>query len=114
MQMTWALGMGPCFLQYGQHGKITWKPYSNTSSQSELFPIRQALISKLDREALTPCLLPARFTLTQVQKVYEAVEGQQLDKRNLQRSILAWGWIRETGALERGNRRPARLYELAK
>ena len=34
-------------------------------------------------------LLPPRFTLTQIQKVYEAVEGQPLDKRNFRRSILA-------------------------
>ncbi|WP_204508366.1 NUDIX hydrolase [Aestuariivirga litoralis] len=74
---------------------------------------RGALAGKLDREPLVLALLPARFTLTQIQKVYEAVEGQPLDKRNFRRAILAKGWIRETGAMERGSRRPAMLYERA-
>ncbi len=75
---------------------------------------RQALTVKLDREPLVFAMLPSRFTLTQIQKVYEAVEGQPLDKRNFRRSILARGWIGETGELERGNRRPAMLYERTK
>jgi hypothetical protein len=41
----------------------------------------------------------------------EAVEGQPLDKRNFRRSILARGWISETGEMERGRQRPAMLYE---
>lgn len=72
---------------------------------------RQALIARLDREPLALALLPPRFTLTQLQKVYEAIEGHPLDKRNFRRSILAKNWIRETGDMERGNRRPAMLYE---
>lgn len=72
---------------------------------------RQALIARLDREPLVFALLPARFTLTQVQRVYEAVEGQPLDKRNFRRSFLSRGWVEETGDLERGRQRPAMLYE---
>jgi 8-oxo-dGTP diphosphatase len=74
---------------------------------------RRALTERIAREPLAFALLPPRFTLTQIQKVYEAVEGQSLDKRNFRRSILAKGWIAETGELERGNRRPAMLYERA-
>lgn len=72
---------------------------------------RQALIARLEREPLVFALLPARFTLTQIQKVYEAVEGQPLDKRNFRRSILAKGWLQENGVLERGRQRPAMLYQ---
>jgi 8-oxo-dGTP diphosphatase len=72
---------------------------------------RRALAEKIDRKPLAFALLPCRFTLTQVQKVYEAVEGAPLDKRNFRRFILAKEWISETGDLERGNRRPAMLYE---
>lgn len=74
---------------------------------------RRALLGKLDREPLALALLPVRFTLTQIQKVYEAVEGQPLDKRNFRRSILAREWLKETGEMERGSRRPAMLYEKA-
>lgn len=74
---------------------------------------RAALIAKLEREPLALTLLPSRFTLTQLQKVHEAIGGEPLDKRNFRRAILAKGWIRETGELERGNRRPAMLYDRA-
>jgi 8-oxo-dGTP diphosphatase len=72
---------------------------------------RQALTRRLDQEPLALALLAERFTLTQVQKVYEAILGTPLDKRNFRRSILAKGWITETGELERGRQRPAMLYQ---
>lgn len=72
---------------------------------------RRALIARLNREPLALALLPPSFTLTQIQKVYEAIEGQPLDKRNFRRAILARNWIRETGNMERGRQRPAMLYE---
>lgn len=74
---------------------------------------RRALIARLEREPLALALLPPRFTLTQLQKVHEAVEGIALDKRNFRRSILAKGWVRETGDMERGRQRPAMLYTAA-
>jgi 8-oxo-dGTP diphosphatase len=72
---------------------------------------RQTLAERIDREPLALALLPDRFTLTQIQKVYEAIVGSPLDKRNFRRSILARGWIAETGDMERGRQRPAMLYE---
>lgn len=72
---------------------------------------RQALVARLDQEPLALALLPARFTLTTLQRVYEAIEGRDLDKRNFRRSILARDWIRETGEMERGRQRPAMMYE---
>lgn len=71
---------------------------------------RHALLRKLHNEPIALALLPRQFTLTQVQKVYEAVEGAPLDKRNFRRAILAREWIEETGQTERGRRRPAMLY----
>ncbi len=53
---------------------------------------------------------PEHFTLTQIQKVYEAILGTPIDKRNFRRSILSKGWIAETGVLERGRQRPAMTY----
>lgn len=68
-------------------------------------------LRKLLRE--TPAafaLLPPRFTLGQLQGVYEAVEGRAIDKRNFRHDIARKGWIRETGEYVRGRRRPAMLY----
>ena len=57
-------------------------------------------------------LLPAAFTLTQLQRTYERVLDEEFDKRNFRRKILDAGVVRETGDLTKeGTRRPARLYQ---
>lgn len=55
-------------------------------------------------------LLPERFTLTQLQVLYETVLGRPLDKRNFRRKVLALGLLLETDARSTGPGRPARLY----
>ncbi len=56
-------------------------------------------------------LVPDEFTLSQVQSVYEAILGEDLDVRNFRRDLHAAGVIEPTGG-ERaeGPGRPARLY----
>jgi 8-oxo-dGTP diphosphatase len=59
-------------------------------------------------------LVPPCFTLTQLQRVYEQVLGEELDKRNFRRKVLDAGVVIETGAVtQQGTRRPARLYRFA-
>jgi 8-oxo-dGTP diphosphatase len=59
-------------------------------------------------------LLPPRFTLTQLQRVYELVLGEKLDKRNFRRKILDGGVVVDTGdSTQKGTRRPARLYRFS-
>lgn len=56
-------------------------------------------------------LLPSTFTLTQLQKAYEAVLGHELDKRNFRKKFLSLGLIEETDQMfQEGAHRPARLY----
>ena len=56
-------------------------------------------------------LLPARFSLTQLQRLYEIVLGKPLDKRNFRKKILAMDLLVETDEVEQGVRhRAARLY----
>ena len=56
-------------------------------------------------------LLPPRFSLTQLQRLYEIVLGTALDKRNFRKKILAMDLIVPTDELEQGVRhRAARLY----
>jgi 8-oxo-dGTP diphosphatase len=57
-------------------------------------------------------LLPPLFTLTQLQRLYEIVLGQELDKRNFRKKFLSLGMIRPTDdTLTGGRHRPAQLYE---
>jgi 8-oxo-dGTP diphosphatase len=56
-------------------------------------------------------LLPPRFSLTQLQRVYEIILRTELDKRNFRKKLLAMDLLVETDEVEQGvRRRPARLY----
>ena len=56
-------------------------------------------------------LLPAKFTLGQLQHLYEVILEEPLDKRNFRKKILAMDLLVETDELEQGVRhRAARLY----
>ncbi|HMN28620.1 MAG TPA: NUDIX domain-containing protein [Caldilineaceae bacterium] len=70
----------------------------------------QRLRWKLEWTALGFLLLPAEFTLSELQKVYETVLNEPLDKRNFRRKMLAADVLEETGNLRAGDHRPAKLY----
>jgi 8-oxo-dGTP diphosphatase len=56
-------------------------------------------------------LLPPKFTLSQLQHLYEAVLGTELDKRNFRKKVLSFGLLvplKETQML--GRHRPAQLF----
>jgi 8-oxo-dGTP diphosphatase len=72
---------------------------------------RQRLEWKLAYTNVVWSLLPHRFALTELQKVYEAVLGRKLDKRNFRKKILALGLVEPVGETAmRGAHRPAMLY----
>ncbi len=56
-------------------------------------------------------LLPARFTLTQMQEVYEILLGRPYDKRNFRKWVLGTGSLAATDQEQRGQHRPALLYK---
>lgn len=56
-------------------------------------------------------LLPKKFTLSELQRVYEIILQKPVDKRNFRKRILAQGQIRELNETRTdGAHRPARLY----
>jgi 8-oxo-dGTP diphosphatase len=60
-------------------------------------------------------LLPSKFTLTQLQKLYEIVLGRVLDKRNFRKKIQGMGILEELDEVEKGvAHRAARLYRFNK
>jgi 8-oxo-dGTP diphosphatase len=65
---------------------------------------------KLEYTALAFELLPAEFTLTELQEAYEHVLNEQLDKRNFRRKVLDADILESTGRCREGEHRPARLY----
>jgi 8-oxo-dGTP diphosphatase len=74
----------------------------------------ERLRNKLEYTTVGFQLLPDRFTLTQLQRVYEAILGRALDKRNFRRKMELLDiltpleeWARE------GASRPAQLYRFS-
>lgn len=61
-------------------------------------------------------LLPERFTLTQLQQLYETVLGveESLNKRNFRKRIQDMGILQEVGIQEGVAHRPAKLYSFDK
>jgi 8-oxo-dGTP diphosphatase len=56
-------------------------------------------------------LLPAKFTLSQLQRLYEVVLERELDKRNFRKKILGMGLLVETSEIQKDvAHRAARLY----
>jgi 8-oxo-dGTP diphosphatase len=56
-------------------------------------------------------LLPAKFTLGQLQSLYEAILGAPLDKRNFRKKILATGILERLDERTQGaSHRPAQFY----
>lgn len=72
---------------------------------------QQRLSAKVEYSTIALQFMPERFTLGELQRVYEILVGAPLDKRNFRKRMLAWDCIADTGTVRRdGNHRPARLY----
>lgn len=73
---------------------------------------RQRLVAKLDYSTIAFQFLPPQFTLSDVQDIYEIIQGQPMDKRNFRKWVLALDDLEETGNYRTGHHRPAMLYRL--
>lgn len=70
------------------------------------------LKGKLRYEPIGFELLPSKFTLFQLQKLYETVLGHALDKRNFRKKILKMGLLQELPEVQRDvPHRAARFYQ---
>lgn len=67
---------------------------------------------KARREPVGFELLPPKFTLTELQQLYECLLETKLEKRNFRKKILAMDFLRELSEIQEGvAHRPARFYE---
>ncbi len=70
--------------------------------------------AKLDYTNIAYGLVPAQFTLRELQTTYEAILGRSLDRRNFRKRMLSTGLIEATEEHRReGAHRPALLYRFA-
>jgi len=58
-------------------------------------------------------LLPEKFSLRQLQELYEAILGVELDRRNFRKKISLKDWLQDVGEIEEDvPHRPGKLYKL--
>jgi len=99
----------------GKYAAVAWHPATRLPrlAYDHAAAVRLAvtrLRAKLQYTNLVYTLLPRTFTLRELQGLYEAILGRQLDRRNFRRRVLSLGLLRPLGRLRRGAHRPAALY----
>lgn len=62
---------------------------------------RRQIRSKMRTEPIGFQLLPNLFTLTQLQRLYEAVNDEEIDKRNFRKRIKEMTFIEKTGLIDK-------------
>lgn len=70
----------------------------------------ERLRNKLEYTTVGFQLLPEKFTLTELQEVYGAILGKNLDKRNFRRKMSVLKILKPLPEYRRGGQRPAQLY----
>src|ERR1700757_4397334 len=70
----------------------------------------ERLRNKLEYTTVGFQLLPEKFSLSELQEVYEAILGKKLDKRNFRRKLALLKILKPTREYRSDGRRPARLY----
>jgi 8-oxo-dGTP diphosphatase len=73
----------------------------------------ERLRNKLEYTTVGFELLPEKFTLSELQAVYEAILGCALDKRNFRRKIALLGILKPLQERKRTGRKPAQLFRFA-
>ncbi len=73
----------------------------------------ERLRNKLEYTTVGFQLLPQKFTLSELQAVYEAILGRRLDKRNFRRKLSLLGILKPLREWRRTGRKPAQLFSFA-
>jgi 8-oxo-dGTP diphosphatase len=75
----------------------------------------QRLRAKASYSNIVYGLMPEQFRLSELQRMYEIIINDKLDKRNFRKRMLSTGLLQETGKKDSaGAHRPAMLYQFKK
>ena len=73
---------------------------------------RKLMQQKASVEPIGFNLLPKLFTLSQLQSLYEAIYGENIDKRNFRKRIAEMDYIEKTDKIDKtSSKRGAALYK---
>ena len=98
--------------------ELHWHPVTQLTTMA--FDHRQILDTCLKRlqqkvleEPVVFNLLPEKFSLRELQDVYEAILGTELDRRNFRKRISLKNWVQDLNEMESNvPHRPGKLYKL--
>jgi ADP-ribose pyrophosphatase YjhB (NUDIX family) len=102
-----------------QHG-VEWVniedlPQMYSDHNEMVSQARKQMSRKMKTEPVGFELLPDLFTLTQLQRLYEAVYGEEIDKRNFRKRIKDMEFIEQTELIDKkSSKRGAHLYRFNK
>ncbi len=95
---------------------VRWMPVSEVKDlafdhMEILSSALEALRTKLLHEPVGFELLPTKFTLSQLQRLYEIILGEELDKRNFRKKVSRMEYLVPLDEKQKGvPHKPARLY----
>jgi len=102
------------------YGPFNWFPVSTLPKlaydHEEMIDLSvERLRAKLTYTNIMYCLLPNEFTLSELQKSYEIILREKLDKRNFRKKLMSLNLVKKTNKKITGKaHRPASLYEFTK
>ena len=71
----------------------------------------KTLKKKIKNTEMLKLLFPSDFTLPELQKIFELILGQELDRRNFRKKLISLDLIEDTNEFNIGyNNKPAKLY----
>jgi 8-oxo-dGTP diphosphatase len=101
--------------EYAEKNGVSWCSLSNLPDLIFDHPkmVRQALIDLQNQIRIKPVgfeLLPEKFTLVQLQDLYEAILMKKIDKRNFRKKILSMGILEKLSEKEKETSKKGAFY----
>ncbi len=99
-----------------QHNELHWHPIQEiTTLAFDHKPILDTCLkqlqSKIEEHPIVFNLLPEKFSLRELQSLYEAILGVKMDRRNFRKKFFLMGWLVDVNELEQDvPHRPGKLY----
>ncbi len=100
-------------------GAVGWfdarRPPPLAFDHEDLLPLAvRHLTARITRSDAALRFLPPRFTLSELQGVYEAVLNRRIERDDFRRVIRALDWLRPTGEYARAGRAREQLFQSAR
>jgi 8-oxo-dGTP diphosphatase len=96
--------------------ELHWHPVNEINSlafdhQTILNTCLERLQSKIEEHPIVFNLLPEKFSLRELQNLYEAILGVKMDRRNFRKKFFLMDWLEDMNELEQDvPHRPGKLY----